>query len=277
MLEWHIAQYRYKCPKCRQPYCSVACCRAHKAKKNGCVSGSTTINTKAGDESLASEPSQQHDKQPKSRYLPSDLLLRDPDLNAEAHRRRLIDSNSSDNISGNGNSSNGRSKRNTNEEYEDLEDGWKITTDMMDAMDKCDWLHQELADGGLRQMIFEIVSSSRIVNGAGQSHQEEALARLQSTYPNFRTFITKLQVVTGVLEREPTPTEEDDGLGPETIEEWLQRRENLGPVALKPLPRYHDGDSNVSDAATVKDSDSSSDSDSESDGSDSEDDDDDDE
>ena len=96
----------------------------------------------------------------KSKYLPSDLLLRDPLENAIQRRRKTSE--------------------------EDLAEGWKITNEMMDAMDKCEWLQSELEDGGLRQIIHQVCDSSNTVVAHGQkTHQEVALEQAKAKYPNF--------------------------------------------------------------------------------------------
>jgi len=179
---------KYKCPKCRMPYCSIACCRAHKER--GC------------------EEKKEEEKQAviKSKYLPSDLLLRDPLENAIQRRKQV------------------------SEEEENLAEGWKITEEMMDKMDNCDWLRTELQDGGLRHIIHQVCEASNTVAHGQKTHQELALEQAKSKYPNFDRFMDKLLVLTGVLERQET----GDGLV-----EWLQREDDdaLGPLALVPIPR----------------------------------------
>merc|ERR1712150_127305 len=81
-------------------------------------------------------------------------------------------------------------------------------------------------------------------------HQEEALLSLQAQYPNFKVFLDKLKVLTGVLERE----EQDDMLD---LEEWLQcDGSELGELALKSLPSRR----NETDLLVPKHSSSSDDS-----------------
>jgi len=144
----------------------------------------------------------------KSKYLPSDTLLRDPLKNAIQRRQQA------------------------SEEDEDLAEGWKITEEMMDKMDNCDWLRTELEDGGLRQIIHQVCEASNTVAHGQKTHQELALEQAKANYPNFDRFMDKLLVLTGVLERQET---EDDL----TLKEWLELNEEeaLGPLALVPLPR----------------------------------------
>jgi hypothetical protein len=127
------------------------------------------------------------------------------------------------------------------EDYdEDLDEGWKITKHMMDEMDKSDWLRKELQDGGLRQLIHEVYGSSRnVIRSGGNSasattYQEEALANLQSQYPNFRIFLEKLKVMTGILERQQVNEEEEEDLS--SWLEYTRTSDDVGPLALKPLP-----------------------------------------
>lgn len=175
------------------PYCSIICC--HKHKEQSCQSVAVL-------EVVTSDPA------PKSKYLPSDMLLRDPNQNA-LHRRTKLDLDDNDD--------------------ETVEIGWKITRDMMDSMNQSQWAKQELQDGGLRQIIYEIESASNTVSQSGKTGQEETLERFKNKYPNFRGFLDKLLVTTGVLERQ---NESEDM----TI--WLRRSEDdLGPLALKPIPR----------------------------------------
>ena len=141
----------------------------------------------------------------KSKYLPSDLLLRDPLENAIQRRRQASE--------------------------EDLAEGWKITSEMMDKMDNCEWLQSELEDGGLRQIIHQVCDSSNTVAHGQKTHQQLALDQAKAKYPNFNRFMDKLLVLTGVLERQETQDEK--------LDEWLNREgdEELGPLALVPIPR----------------------------------------
>lgn len=197
-------QPKYKCPKCREPYCSIVCCRKHKEKD--CEASAVATKDKA-----AATGAQ------KSKYLPSDQLTRDPIQNSKLQREQLV------------------------EDYdEDLDEGWKITKHMMDEMDKSDWLRKELQDGGLRQLIHEVYGSSRNVIRSGgnaasaTTYQEEALANLQSQYPNFRIFLEKLKVMTGILERQQVNEEEEEDLS--SWLEYTRSSDDVGPLALKPLP-----------------------------------------
>jgi zinc finger HIT domain-containing protein 3 len=135
-----------------------------------------------------------------SKYLPPNLLLRDIPQNPIPRRKNQDD---------------------------DLEEGWKITDNMKIAMDSSDWLKKELHDGGLRQIIHEICLVSNTVANGGKTHQELALEEAKRNYPSFGTFVDKLLVLTGVLERQHTDTD---------LSQWLEE-DDLGPLALVSIPR----------------------------------------
>ena len=207
--ECGMEQAKYKCPQCREPYCGIVCCRTHKEKdcRRGGGGGGGVVS----------------DQQPvaavkKSKYLPSDLLTRDPIENAQRKRKQLEDGAQDNNAS----------------DEEDLEVGWKITEEMMNEMDKSAWLRTELQDGGLRQLIWDVMSASKSVNRSGTAtHQEELLQITSTKYPHFRTFLDKLKVLAGVLERQGVPGggDEDD----DDLTQWLEQEgDDLGPLALKP-------------------------------------------
>jgi len=138
--------------------------------------------------------------------------------------------------------------------------GWIITEEMMNEMDKSDWLRKELQDGGLRQLVYEVFSASNTViadrRGVNKmTHQEEKLLYFQSKYPNFRVFLDKVKVLTGVLERQ----EQDDIMD---LPEWLQcDGTDLGDLALKPLPSRRQ-EINLAAVKQLNSSEDSSDSDS---------------
>jgi hypothetical protein len=201
--ECSAEQPKYKCPKCWEPYCSIVCCRKHKEKDCKAEAAATK------DQAAAAGAQ-------KSKYLPSDQLSKDPIQNSKLQREQFV------------------------EDYdEDLDEGWKITKDMMDEMDKSDWLRKELQDGGLRQLIHEVYGSSRNVirsggNASATTYQEEALANLQSQYPNFRIFLEKLKVMTGILERQQVHEGQEEDLS--SWLEYTRTSDDVGPLALKPLP-----------------------------------------
>jgi hypothetical protein len=156
----------------------------------------------------------------KSKYLPSDQLTRDPIQNALLHRKKLEED-----------------KNDEDDEYEDLDAGWKITEEMMNEIDKSDWLRKELQDGGLRQLIWEVCSASKRITHSGKfTHQEELLHAMSAKHPMFRVFLDKLKVLAGVLERQCAPGDEN-----EDLKNWLENDgHDMGPLTLKPLRRHRD-------------------------------------
>ena len=199
---------RYKCPKCRLRYCSVKCCKVHKTecqhaksnnKDNKVTPSYNTDNNKEEEENVSI--SNQAQVVPVSRYLPSDALTRDP-LESAIKRRKILDE----------------------EEEEEEEEGWKITREMMDKLDNSTWLKDELADGGLRQLISEIDSAGYHDNDSKECHhpqsssknkrriprkknntvllnpRETALARAKLQNQHFATFIDKLLLTAGVVQ-----------------------------------------------------------------------------
>jgi hypothetical protein len=155
---------------------------------------------------LSAQKQEQRQSEAKSKYLPSDLLMRDP-LQNSIQRRRELDG-----------------------DEEEFDEGWKITKEMMDSMDSSVWLKRELQDGGLRHIISNIDAASNRVGASGQTGQEVALDEAKSRYPPFQTFVDKLLTLTGIVERQ-----EGDEIA---LEEWLEfNAYELGPLALKPIPR----------------------------------------
>lgn len=148
-------------------------------------------------------------------------MTRDPIQNALLHRKKLDDE-----------------KNDEDDDYEDLDAGWKITEEMMNEIDKSDWLRKELQDGGLRQLIWEICSASkRITHSRNKlTHQEELLHSMSAKHPMFRVFLDKLKVLTGILERQCAPDDEN-----EDLKDWLEKEgHDMGPLTLKPLRRHRD-------------------------------------
>ena len=118
-----------------------------------------------------------------------------------------------------------RKYNNNDDDDDDLDEGWKITDEMKQALENSPWLRKQLQDGGLREVIRQVVAS-----GEGLESQQQQ----QHRFPQFQVFLDKLLVVAGVLERE------DDTNEP--LEEWLesdwgQHNNNPPPLSLKPLRR----------------------------------------
>jgi hypothetical protein len=97
---------------------------------------------------------------------------------------------------------------------DDLEEGWKITSEMKQAMQQAEWLRNELKDGGLQQIIAGIQAAPNVAMKRNQTltKQEIELHRTKQDNPQFQKFLDKLLVLTGVLEREDPE---------QSLEEWL--------------------------------------------------------
>jgi hypothetical protein len=221
---------KYKCPKCRAPYCSVACCRTHKESCSA-TTATTQSSTTAAAAAAAATTTMEGLPNPetavlRSKYLPSDRLTRDPLQNAARHRRML-------------------------EEDEEDEEGWKIDDTMMTAMDHSMWLRGELKDGGLRQLICELDEADDTpmplrnnnrnrLHGAilpQQSAREEALAKAKANNPNFCTFIDKLLMLTGVLRNvDGVDVTEEMLQDDELIMSMKSKTGELGGLMLTPIP-----------------------------------------
>jgi hypothetical protein len=115
------------------------------------------------------------------------------------------------------------------DDEDSLEDGWKLTDEMKRAVEQSEWLHKQLQDGGLRDLMLQIVESKDV----------EALRQVQQRFPHFQVFLDKLLVVAGVLERENDAADGEDELEP--LQEWLARdwSQDSAPtqLSLKPLRR----------------------------------------
>jgi hypothetical protein len=226
---------QYKCPKCRVPYCSVVCCKQHKEICNNGV----PPTDKPVESSISKLKS-------KSNYLPPDLLVQDPVTHGQRARKELED----------------------NDDDDSLEEGWKITQEAMETMDRSDWLRKELKDGGLRQIIFRVMNASDKVEKHGRTPQEEELERTKANYPPFGNFMDKLLVLAGILERQQEDDEEELLPLGEWLQEQVDREELQQSLALKPIPRrtmpvFEPVENQESSSEDASDSDSSSESDSE--------------
>lgn len=228
---------KYKCPKCRDIYCSIQCCRDHKAR--GCNTSKASTAAESESSPLVAAPS--------SKYLPKEEIAKFANINDSNSQRDLQEHDNDDT------------------DDEDLEDGWKITELMTNAIQNSGWLKKELKDEGLRHLIRRIVASSSFVRrNQKMTKQEDELEQLKTDYPRFKGFVDKLLVLTDVLERHGQDAEVN-------LNEWLQqegRTESaqltLKPVAcegvvLPPLPDdIPDDDDTVSSDEETSDSESSS-------------------
>jgi len=233
---------KYKCPKCREPYCSVKCCREHKEKCPALAAVATNPddvddnnnqNTSGTATASSIDPKDAPEKKA-SRYLPSDDLTADPLENAVKRRRML------------------------NEDEDDAssdDEGWRLTREMMDRIDNSPWLRAELADGGLRQMVCEIDGADEAARQGGGSYhrrrrnhfaggmgktvqmspRELALEKARRTNPNFGRFVDRMLLTAGVL---AAPDGSGPGGDPGTTDIWGDEEEaELRNVQLVPVAR----------------------------------------
>jgi hypothetical protein len=135
--------------------------------------------------------------------------------------------------------------------YDELEEGWKLTDQMVRAMGKCDWLKRELQDESLRQLVALVTAASNAVVKAkfsksrrlqghdDETEQDNVLDLLKSELPHFRRFLDKLLVVAGVLERPPRRATDGADVPDEDLDDWLERTvaTEKEPLTLKPIPR----------------------------------------
>ena len=196
---------KYKCPTCRAFYCSVACCRTHKetcSKINKEEKETTKINKET------------------SKYVSIDSLPQyfslKPTFPSRSNRiKRNNDLGQDD-----------------NDDDDSLDEQWKITESMKSNVKRSEWLRNELKDGGLRTLI------SGIVNTSG-SQKHLALKQAKERYPLFQTFLDKLLVLAGVLQRQEEEEEEGEIEGKVPMEEYLERdwQEEPPMLSLKPILR----------------------------------------
>ena len=190
------ADPKYKCPQCRATYCSVDCCRTHK--KTGCGEGTTN---KASSKTTT------------SKYL--------PDCPATTLRVR-------------------KRPRETASHDDNDDPGWQVTEKMKQAVKDSEWLRNELANDNdkiLKRLLVQVYEASNRVTRRNSRHteQHQVLEHLKSTNPQFRHFLDKLMVLTGVLERQGTDADVP-------LMDWLsaassESKTNLYPLVLKPLVR----------------------------------------
>ena len=144
-------------------------------------------------------------------------------------------------------------RRRTLSEDEELEEeereGWRITKEMMDRVHGSKWLRNELADGGLRQLIYDIDIADETEEAKGGSKKrkrnwntmgcipemtarEMALEKAKLSNGKFATFLDKLLLEAGVLRKHANETEEEEEA---LLSSFLNREENLGPLSLVPI------------------------------------------
>ena len=197
-----VEEPKYKCPKCRDTYCSIQCCRDHKQR--GCSANKAPSTTESSQEA------------PLSKYLPRQELAKLAKISTSVSQR---DSREHDNDDGD------------DDDDDDIEEGWKITESMTEAVQNSEWLKNELKDEGLRHLISRIVAAPAFVRrNQKTTKQEDELEQLKTDYPRFKGFLDKMLVVTDVLERHGEAAETDLG-------EWLQQEGQTDPaeLMLKPI------------------------------------------
>jgi hypothetical protein len=199
---------KYKCPKCRASYCSVVCCRQHKTvcpgKDGGGPTTATTMTTTiSGVTTVAAAAA------------------------ASSSNGTIVNSNNNNTI--NRGNDDDDSDSEDDDDDSSLEEGFKITDDMKNALRKSTWLRNELQDGGLRDMISSVVRSGKKFkksqnnnnnnnrnrnhkfsnNNRKQQQQQQQhcphphddLAAKRQDNQNFDIFVDKLLVLGDVLER----------------------------------------------------------------------------
>mmetsp|Transcript_15554 Transcript_15554/g.24177 ORF Transcript_15554/g.24177 Transcript_15554/m.24177 type:complete len:254 (+) Transcript_15554:119-880(+) len=122
----HTEIGKYKCPKCRAPYCSVACCKSHR---ESCTCVPIENDPKSADAAPTA--------QIKSKY--ADYILPASEVAEKMKRRKSLASRGA----------------------EEEEEEWRLTPNMLSRLDENDWLRNEVSsDGGLRQIIVDIDCAS---------------------------------------------------------------------------------------------------------------------
>ena len=198
---------KYKCPKCRATYCSIACCRKHK---EGPVCADMVAQQAALKEKSMG---------PSSKYL--DLSQTVDTTRTAPHAHNRLDHQSF--------------KSNHNNQNADEDEEFQLTPDMIRAMRSSDWLRKEVQDPGLQQLIQQIVSAPATVirRGSNFTRQHDALQQLSRSNPVFGQFVDKLRVLTGILER-------NEELKKVPLEEWLTQEHDQSTLftGLSMKPKY---------------------------------------
>jgi len=266
---------KYKCPKCRTPFCCVQCSKDHKAV---CTAAAATeskaVSTSTGDNNSTNNNIE-------SNYLPQ-KALKTTKPTKKRIRRTLSDGEESDS--------------------HDDEPGWNITPEMKDRIRQSTWLRKELQDGGLRQLIEQIDAASEDEdeedeeawnnnnkntnhfqkrkhnnnhpsgNNANISARELALARTKHSHEKFASFVDRMLLTAGILQP-AVDGGQGGGSGSaagDLIELLTGEGPSATPLVLAPTPRLRsgmsDGDQNAgSDTGSDDEGSSSDDDDSEED------------
>lgn len=239
---------KYKCPKCRAPFCCVQCSKDHKA--NHCTAATPTkIITSSDDAPNASTNGEGE----QSNYLPKKELMKTT-TQKKKKRRRQSDNDDSD-------------------DSHDDEPGWNITPEMKKRVRESTWLRKELQDGGLRQLISRIDAASEdeddddddnegndTYNNRRQKYNTRrgdantsgsvsisprglALARTKHSHSKFAMFVDQIMLTAGVLHQQPDPgATNNGGLGGgqdinNALVSILEGRGHHAPLVLTPVPR----------------------------------------
>lgn len=208
---------KYRCPRCNALYCSVACCKDHK----------TTCSQKAELRSATAVIPRRHLGQSPFRQIPPK------------------ESFSREGVHGEGNDDG---------DDESLDEGWRITEEMKLALSRSAWLRQALKDGGLKDLIAEIVSAG--------SRKDLKLQEVKERYPSFTSFLDKMLLVAGVLGRQDSFEEEQETFEELLERDWAEDQPTLALISRKErvLPVFEpiEHSSSSSDCASSEGSDSSS-------------------
>lgn len=153
----------YKCPKCKLPYCSVACCKEHKKTCQGT--------------SIVQPPEK------RSHYLVPEEIKQ---LQGREQSETELYS--------------------TRSKYDEMGEEWKVTDTMKRSLLDSDWLRKELADVGLQAICKHIRSTpnTTVTRNSTATRREQVLENYKDQNKNFRSFMDKLLVIAGVLERQDT-------------------------------------------------------------------------
>ena len=214
-----VAFRRYKCPLCRAPFCCVQCSKDHKA--NHCTGNIAAASAASTSDGVAAARAH-------SNYLPRRELAAQP----PRRRRRPPPTTSGD-----------------DGDSHDDEPGWNVTPEMRKRLRESTWLHEELRDGGLRQLIGRIDAASDVEEpereegrrrgdrkgrrggepGANISPRELELARTRRSHRKFASFVDRLMLTAGVLQAAGGRDGERDD-----VTKALEGGEVSGPLVLAP-------------------------------------------
>ncbi|KAL3780511.1 hypothetical protein ACHAWO_007335 [Cyclotella atomus] len=177
-----VGDGKYKCPKCRAPFCCVQCSKDHKT--NQCPA---TVGSNNPSPAATSHPTDAVTKE--SQYVPSTILK-----STKIVRKRK--------------------REKEEEDSDDEEPGFTITPEMKKRLEQSAWLRKELKDGGLRYLIGMIDAASddeeedcnkKRSNKKGSKYEGVtprvlALARSKCSHPKFASFVDQMLSTAGVLQ-----------------------------------------------------------------------------